>query len=1080
MGFYADLHIHSKFSRATSRDCDLEHLASWAVRKGIALLGTGDFTHPGWFAEIREKLVPDDAGLLRLRDELLAPLEKHAGAHYVGAHQAGTGRLAAVRFVLQVEISTIYKKGDRTRKVHHLIYVPELDKAERLRRRLERIGNIASDGRPILGLDSRDLMEMVCELGDDCHLIPAHIWTPWFAVLGSKSGFDAIEECYGELSARVFAAETGLSSDPPMNWRLSALDRYTLVSNSDAHSPSKLGREACRFETACTYEAVFAALRTREGYSGTIEFFPEEGKYHFDGHRKCGICFCPEETRQHGGLCPECGKPVTLGVMHRVEQLADRPDEPSARPPGAAGFRSLVPLEEILGELLRVGPKSKQVAQRYDTLLGRLGPELAILETVPVEDIRREGGSLLAEAITRLRAGGVRREAGFDGEYGTIRLFDPNELARGKSAGLLFDLPQAEPRAPCMPHKGAVVPPKQIALLPGQAAAMPGKPTAAPEQVPVPATPAVSPAETPRLPAALDADQQAAARVVEGPLVIVAGPGTGKTRTLTHRIAHLVADHGVKPDECLAITFTRRAAEQMRGRLADLLSADQAGRLPVMTFHALGYSLLRQYGERLGLTHPMRVAGRRESVGLLQEIFKLSVRRAQRLGEAISRRKRGGSADAKDLHARVAAYDKVLRTRGMVDLDDLLALPVELLRAHTDLREQVRAAYRWVSVDEFQDVEPLQYELLRLLVPREGNLCVIGDPDQAIYAFRGGDAGCFERFEADFPTARQVVLSRNYRTTGPILDASLEMIAPASLAGPRTLQSTLDGLDLVEIHAAATERAEAERVVHTIERMIGGSTFFSMDSGRVGTDEDGGLSFADFGVLYRTEAQADALVEALARSGMPFQRHSHRSLVGHPALERLLGEVDGLPAETPLAQRIEQAAAALRDELPEVETLRVPLKALAERCGTERERFVSELALGVDVDLWDPRADRVSLLTLHAAKGLEFPVVFIVGCEDGLLPLCFGSGGRAAKSDAATQSELAEERRLLFVGMTRAQRRLILTWARRRFWQGRIRQRRPSPFLADICEHLLARHEHHPRRRRNKDKDTAQRTLFEV
>lgn len=1160
MEFYADLHIHSKFSRATSRDCDLEHLACWAARKGIRLLGTGDFTHPGWFAEIRTKLVPDGAGLFRLRDELVHALEARAGQQPLGAEPAGAGSLGAVRFMLQVEISTIYKRDDRTRKVHHLIYVPDLQKAEVLCRRLERIGNIASDGRPILGLDSRELMAMVCELGDDCYLIPAHIWTPWFAVLGSKSGFDAIKECYGPLSVRIFAVETGLSSDPPMNWRLSALDCYALVSNSDAHSPAKLGREACRFQTECAYEAVFAALRTREGYGGTIEFFAEEGKYHFDGHRKCGICFSPAETRRSQGLCPACGKPLTLGVMHRVEQLADRPAEPCAAPRGAAPFRSLVPLEEILSELLGVGTASKQVAQRYDELLARLGPELAILEHVPLEDIRAAGGALLAEAIARLRTGQVRRQPGYDGQYGTIRLFDPAELARRNSAGLLFDLPEVEPRSPRTLPDGAFALPKPTAALPEQATALlgnfspgagkstlaetaceqatgllgkvaPGKDLAAVKKVSTPATLAPRLAQTPNLLAALDADQQAAARLVEGPLVIIAGPGTGKTRTLTHRIAHLVADHGAKPEECLAITFTRRAAEEMRRRLAGLLPAAQAERLPVLTFHALGYRLLCQYGARLGLVEPLRVAGRKQSAGLLQEIFALSPRRAEQLTETLSRLRRSRAADEhkgkqarendehpahrqrqERLPAQARAYEKALRARGLVDLDDLLVLPVELLRGHVDIREEVRAAYRWVSVDEFQDVEPRQYELLRLMVPPEGNLCVIGDPDQAIYGFRGGDVGCFAQFAADFPTARRVVLKRNYRTIGPILSAALEMIAPASLLGARSLQAALDGLDRVEIHAAATERAEAELVVHTIERMIGGSTFFSLDSGRVEAGEGGGLSFADFAILYRTEAQADVLVEALARSGMPFRRHSHRWLAEQPALERLLGELERLPAELPLAERIEQVAAAVGDELPELATLREPLKALAERCGNDCGQFRAELALGVDVDLWDPRADRVALLTLHAAKGLEFPVVFIVGCEDGLLPLRFGMADRARKTEPAkaqqaqhapraeqttnapqapwaqraadteqaTQSQLAEERRLLFVGMTRAERRLILTWARRRFWQGRIRPRQPSPFLADIREHLLARHEHRAPLRRSKDKDTSQRSLFEA
>ncbi len=418
--FYADLHVHSKFSRATSRNCDLEHLALWAGRKGIAVVATGDFTHPGWFREIQEKLVPAEPGLFRLRPDLESQVR-------AGATRPAPGD---VRFLLEVEISTIYKKDGRTRKVHHLVYVPDLEAARRVIQSLARIGNLNSDGRPILGLDSRHLLEITLEAGEGCYLVPAHIWTPWFAVLGSKSGFEAIEDCYGDLACEVFALETGLSSDPAMNWRLSALDRYALVSNSDAHSPPKLGREACVFASAMDYFAMRQALRTGDGYNGTVEFFPEEGKYHLDGHRKCGVCLSPDETRRYGGKCPECGKPITLGVLYRVNQLADRPQPVNPLPPRAAPFRSLIPLDEVLSELFGVGPQSKTVLQKYDELLTRVGPELFLLERAPLEDLARVGSSLLAEAVRRMRAGQVIRDAGFDGEYGTIRLFTKEELLR--------------------------------------------------------------------------------------------------------------------------------------------------------------------------------------------------------------------------------------------------------------------------------------------------------------------------------------------------------------------------------------------------------------------------------------------------------------------------------------------------------------------------------------------------------------------------------------------------------------------------------------------------------------------------
>ncbi len=428
--FHADLHIHSKFSRACSKDCDIPHLAAGAWRKGITVVGTGDFTHPAWAAELKETLVPAEPGLLRLRPDLERDLRLRVPA---ACDQP-------VRFMLSVEISTIYRRSDRTRKVHHLIYAPSFEAADRITATLARIGNLASDGRPILGLDSRDLLEITLEGGPGCYLVPAHIWTPWFAVLGSRSGFDAVADCYGDLAGEIFAVETGLSSDPSMNWMCSSLDGYRLVSNSDAHSPPMLGREATTFSAAMDYFSIADALRTGDGLAGTIEFYPEEGKYHLDGHRKCGIRFDPQQTRERDGLCPECHKPLTVGVLHRVAELADRPD--GYRPDGAAGFNNLVQLPEIVGEILSVGPKSKSVYRLIDRLVAAFGPELSILQRVPTDDLGRVGGSALGEAISRLRRGEVVKDAGYDGEYGHVRLFQPGELDRAEA---LFDLPEPAP-----------------------------------------------------------------------------------------------------------------------------------------------------------------------------------------------------------------------------------------------------------------------------------------------------------------------------------------------------------------------------------------------------------------------------------------------------------------------------------------------------------------------------------------------------------------------------------------------------------------------------------------------------------
>jgi DNA helicase II / ATP-dependent DNA helicase PcrA len=430
MPFHADLHVHSKYSRATSQDLDLEHLAWWAARKGIAVVGTGDCVHPAWLAEIKDKLVAAGNGLFRLRPDIEAEIWK----------TLPPSCRQPVLFMLSTEISTIYKKADRTRKIHHLIYLADLESADRLAANLARIGNIASDGRPILGLDSRDLLEIALASGPAPYLVPAHIWTPWFAALGSQSGFDSIEACYGDLSDHVFAVETGLSSDPAMNWRLSQLDRYRLTSNSDAHSPGKLGREATRFSCASDYFAIRRALETGDGYQGTVEFFPEEGKYHLDGHRACDVRLDPKETIALGGHCPVCGGRITVGVAHRVELLADRTEAEASPPPTAGEVSSLVPLSEILSEITGSGVGSKTVTQAYDRATAALGSELLVLEQVPVEDIARTA-PLLGEAITRLRTGTVIRQAGYDGEYGVIRLFDDSELARFTKGELLFDAP---------------------------------------------------------------------------------------------------------------------------------------------------------------------------------------------------------------------------------------------------------------------------------------------------------------------------------------------------------------------------------------------------------------------------------------------------------------------------------------------------------------------------------------------------------------------------------------------------------------------------------------------------------------
>lgn len=660
MPFYTDLHIHSKYSRATSKNGNLDELAIWARKKGLNLIATGDFTHPAWFEEIKEKLVPLGDGTFKLKD---------------GASD--------VKFLLNVEISTIYKKGDKTRKVHHVVFMPNLEAAEKFRNRLSAIGNINSDGRPILGLDSRNLLEIVLESSDDAFLIPAHIWTPWFSALGSKSGFNSIEECYDDLSPYIFAVETGLSSDPEMNWHVSSLDKYRLVSNSDAHSPANLAREATVFERELDYSGIMNALKNGDGYLGTVEFFPEEGKYHEDGHRKCNVCLTPEETAKVGGICPVCGKPLTIGVLNRVNELSDRKGV-VVPPPKAGKVFSLVPLPEILSEIMRVGSSSKSVVAAYEDLIKKLGSELDILQTIPIEDISKAYSSLLGEGISRLRQGKVIRQAGFDGEYGIIRLFNDSELEKSKLGSLLFDIKTPEKKQKLKTHVEEFDLKNILDNVSKQN-------------------------NEKQKPFELDEYQLNAVNSSSHQLLIVAGPGSGKTTVLTKRIANMISKNIISAENCLAITFTRRAADEMRSRLKYNIN--------IQTFHSLCFSILKENYEAAGLKPDFQVSADSKILKKIDD---------------------ADEEDNEDLK------DGKLNNDDLLSFDDLIILAVKLLKENENIANFYREKFKYVSVDEYQDIDEKQYELIRLLVPSNGSICVIGDPNQAIYGFRGGDSRFFK------------------------------------------------------------------------------------------------------------------------------------------------------------------------------------------------------------------------------------------------------------------------------------------------------------------------------------------------
>ncbi len=1132
MHLVADLHIHSHYSRATSKDLTLEHLWKWAQIKGVTVVATGDIAHPGWLAEMQQKLAPAEPGLFRLKEEFTAAV----------AADIPPACRGEVRFLLGGEISNIYKRHGKTRKVHNLIFAPDLDTVGRLQTRLERIGNIRADGRPILGLDSRDLLEIALETDAACHLIPAHIWTPWFAMLGSMSGFDSVEECFGDLTPHIFALETGLSSDPPMNWRVSNLDRYTLVSNSDAHSPQKLAREATLFDCDLSYDALFAAMQSGDPavFKGTIEFFSEEGKYHVDGHRKCGVRWQPATTLAHGGICPVCGKEVTVGVLHRVEVLADRPE--GERPPRTHPYLSLTPLPEVLGELYGAGSGSRRVQQEYWKLLSKLGPELTILRETPLEQIASVGGAQLAQGIDRMRRGQVDAEPGYDGEYGVIRVFSAKAVGDDAPQLTLLDGILAQSNLPGslqFPRRSPAVAPemeeKAPSNLPGSCK-LPGRSHAVASQQPdlftvslvgldAPTTPLTN-QETPtvyvpsisnrqspisNLPISqsLNPEQLAAVLCTDAPLIVAAGPGTGKTRTLTVRIAHLIRDHGVAPESVLAITFTNKAAQEMRERLAALLGRDEAARITVKTFHAFGAQLLYTYAAAAGLDANFAILSDEERRLVIEQVAPDRDARARDAAlDVIATAKNQLSAPPAEFAALLDAYQAALRRANAVDFDDLIALTVNLLETAPAAAAAVHQRYRWISVDEYQDVNAAQVRLLRLLTAGGANLCVIGDPDQAIYGFRGADRRYFLDFVADYPGAVRVQLTRNYRSQRAILDAAQQVIAHNAGREALPLLASFAEAVRLDVHPAPTEKAEAETIVHQIEQMVGGTSYFSLDSGRTDGLPSAARDFGDFAVLYRLSAQATPLVEAFDRSGIPYQVVGQASFWASQAARRALawlwllenprsalhltqaladaGVADAaagaarivellateadlaaalmwLAAELPTRQRsrVGKLAAfwqSLRASAPVSELLalvcdflgielefRTRMIQRAQPFGDRRREFLEQALLEREADNYDPRADRVTLMTLHAAKGLEFPVVFIAGCEEGVLPYI--------RHDEPPDIE--EERRLFYVGMTRAREKLILSHARRRTLFGRRLEPTPSRFVGEIEAALL-------------------------
>lgn len=1117
MNFIADLHIHSRFSRATSKALNARHLAAWARCKGIGVLGTGDFTHPQWRAELAEQLELDEAsGLYRLKGEP-EQLDVMAG----GAMQEGDAQ--GPLFMLQTEISSIYKRHGKVRKVHNLIFMRTLEDAAKLSQRLEQIGNLHSDGRPILGLDSRDLLEIMLECAEDAVMIPAHVWTPWFALFGSKSGFDRLTDCYGDLSEHIFALETGLSSDPEMNRLVSQLDAYALVSNSDAHSGANLGREANLFDGRPSYTGMFAALRAAARrqpqdsldcrFLGTMEFYPDEGKYHLDGHRACNVVLEPRESRALGNICPVCGKPLTVGVLHRVWELADREEparlalEPEARP--------LIPLAEVVGEIVGAGVTSRKVQERYGRLLRELGPELDILCRMPEAEVRAHWEPL-GEAVARMRRGQVFRQGGYDGEYGVVRVFTPEEQAdiRGAGRGALPGLKLGRPRKASGAAADAITAAdvkvrqkkaSSVSMLdlmkerPSQGMAKKDEKQTAQ-----------------RASVGFSEEQQAALTAGPGPVLVQAGPGAGKTRVLIGRMQHLL-DQGIPPHRLLAVTFTRRAANEMRQRLAAALP--HMHDLPCCdTMHGIAWGRMRAVMQAQG----------RECMLLgddaAQQVFRaanpqLAVRQASELWRqlALARECLRPLDDPAVAQAAVLYARRKSERPGLlyVDYADLLDWWLEHL---ADLPSEQMPQH--VLVDEVQDLSPVQLAIIRRLLPSDGRgFFGIGDPDQAIYGFRGVSGQSESSLRAVWPELAVFCLGRSFRSSQDVLNMARSLLHHKGQCGPLTAARQLSAQ--LRLFSAPDQQAELRWITRRVQALLGATAHTLLDqhlSSAEAHELDGTLAPGDIAVLVRLRAQIPPLRAALEQAGIPCAAPAEDAFWQDTACARLLALAAAHSGFEPLAQSLagasepqeNQAAAPVGtadtsistveagasgtagmaegaalsagpfvagSSLPAPEALEPWLRQqpwagdpfVAGRAWRDLKRiwkthgnwpeFLAHLGWLQEAEMVRGKAEHVQIMTMHASKGLEFQAVFLPGLEDGLLPLrkdrLFGAGtnGNAASGEqtpSAQQADEDEERRLLYVALTRAARALFVSHSARRTLYGKSLALPPSPFLGQI------------------------------
>ncbi len=1030
MRFIADFHIHSSYSRATSNLLKPENLDLHARLKGIKVVGTGDFTHPEWVKKLKEKLIEKEPGLYSLKEEY-----KIKSSLIEGRDE--------IRFLLTSEISLIYKKKDKVRKIHILLFAPNFEIVEKIQKKFEQLKfNIKSDGRPILGIDAKAILEILLNISENILFVPAHIWTPWFSLLGDKSGFDSIEECFEDMSKYIYALETGLSSDLPMNWLCSFLDNCLFLSNSDAHSPEMLGRNANIFNCDLNYFEIINVIKNRDynKFIGTIDLFPQEGKYHFDGHRKCNIRYNPLQTVKNSYLCPVCNKKLTVGVMHRVAELSDRADYKDRKE--KSNFYYIIPLKEILSNIYKKGESSKIVIDEYNRLISSGATEFDILLNYDLGKIESLGNEKLYYAIKKMREGDVHIEEGYDGEFGRIYLFNDEELNEIKNKSTLFDFKEKEESeikwyAKYMPIDFDIKEFKEEKKRYNE------------KQIK---------SERQNFLETENIEQKRAIEYLQGNLLILAGPGTGKTYTITQKIFNIIQKNEMQPEEILVITFSNRAKDELKERLLNLLKQEQ-GFPFVETFHSFGYLIIRENISLFDRKENFIIIDDNDKEKILEAIG-IKKRYYKKVIEGISNVKNNfkKEEDIKDINARKIfnEYENFLKTNNLFDLDDLLYKPMLVFNNNKDFLDSYKKKFKYIFIDEYQDINYIQYSLIKMLASDNCPICSIGDPDQAIYGFRGASNKFINQFQSDYKDAITLNLTKNYRSSQYILDSGCGI-----LQKEKNLIANFKG-DKIKIIKYSTHLSEAEGIARTIQNLIGGTTFFSIDSNVIKEEQKENIGFKDIAILCRIKEQFKPFIEAFHNHNIPYQIVDKDTIFENKIVNNILNILKYSYSQNEFIKNILKINGInitidfiniLNQEEDIVKKIELIIKEifhnnineqlkekLLNYCSNKKvEELIQKSALDSDTDFVNTKIESVKLMTLHSSKGLEFEAVFIPGCEDGLLPFSIFDDYKG---------DIEEEKRLFYVGMTRAKRYLYLSYTKSRVMYGKEYKLKMSRFLS--------------------------------